>query len=149
MKEAIVLVGILLTLAPSATATASTTIHGTFTDARTWCEGIESAAAPGTVDGTWNLNVKQNGEAEISIVIFRDGLLQANWASVVWSPAPDNDPGAYYHYIAVLSRALTLDVTYSPSVDLFVFQALHPSSCVGTYRADHVEVTGPADRGGS
>ena len=99
------------------------------------------------MDGTWNLNVKKNGEAEISIVIFRDGKLQANWASVVWSPALDNDPVTYYHYIAVLGPTLTLDVTYSPGADEFVFQAFHLSSCIGPYHADRVEFIGSADRG--
>lgn len=149
MKKAIGAAAIVLGLLLSETATASTTIHGTFNDAKTSCLGSVTPAAPGTVGGTWNLNVRDDGQAQISIVIFRDGLLQANWASVVWSPAPDNDPGTFYHYMAVVSSRLTLDVSYDPSSDTFVFVASHPSSCVGRYHADYVEVTGPADRGGS
>jgi hypothetical protein len=149
MKGFMSVLAIALALFLSGAALASTTIHGTFTDAQTSCLGVVSPAPLGTVDGTWNLNVKQNGQAEISIVIFRDGTLQANWASVVWSPALDNDPGTYYHYLAVVAPTLTLDVTYTPSTDLFVFRALHLSSCIGPYHADQVEVTGSSDRGSS
>jgi len=149
MTKAIGSLAIALGLWLSDTAAASTTIHGTFTDAQTACLGVVSPAAPGTVDGTWNLNVRDDGQAQIAIVIFRDGKLQANWASVVWSPAFDNDPETLYHYIAVVAPTLTLDVTYTPSSGVFVFQAFHPSSCVGPYHADYVAVIGPADRGGS
>ena len=149
MKKAIGGLAIVLGLLLPEIAGASTTFHGTVTDAQTACLGVISPAAPGTVGGTWNLNVNDDGQAQISIVIFRDGQLQANWASVVWSPALDNDPGTYYHYMAVVSPTLTLDVAYTPSPGVFVFQAFHPSSCVGRYHADYVEVSGPADRGGS
>jgi len=135
------------TLSLASAAHASTTIHGTFNAGETSCLGVISPAPAGTVDGTWNLNVKQDGQAEISIVIFRDGQIRANWASVVWSPAADNAPASFYHYEAVLSPTLALDVTYTPSSDTFVFQAFHPSSCIGQFHADHVKITGPADRG--
>jgi len=84
-------------LATAGAAAASTTYHGTFTQAGTWCGETFSPAAPGTVGGTWNLNVKDKGQVEISIVIFRDGKNQANWAFVAWQPAADNNPDSYYH----------------------------------------------------
>ena len=149
MKQAIIGLGVVLGLFFSETTLASTTTHGTFTDAETFCKGSGVPAAPGTVDGVWNLNVADDAQAQITIVIFRDGKLQANWASVTWSPALDNDPDTFYHYIAILGPTLTLDVTYTPSSGEFVFQALHPSSCIGPYHADAVRVWGPADRGGS
>ena len=150
MKKAIGSLAIALGLWLSDTATASTTIHGTFTDAQTSCLGVVSNAAPGTVEGTWNLNVRDNGQAEISIVIFRDGKLQANWASVVWSPALDNDPGTSYHYLAVVGPTLTLDVTYSPGSGVFVFQAFYlmPVTCLRfpgklNVRSQHHSSSGP------
>jgi hypothetical protein len=79
-------------------------------------------------------------------VIFRDGVLQANWAPVVWSPAADDAPDTYYHYVAVLSPTLALDITYRSSSRTFVLQASHPSSCIGPYHADQVAVAGSADR---
>jgi hypothetical protein len=96
MMKALGVLGTVLALSLPTPVVASTTIHGTFTDAETFCLGTGTPAPPGTVEGTWNLNVKQNGQAEISVVIFRDGKLQANWASVVWSPALDNDPDAFF-----------------------------------------------------
>ena len=127
-------------------AVASTTYHGTFTEGATLCKGVFSPADPGTVDGTWNLNVKDNGEAEVSVVIFRDGKNQANWGFVQWESAADNNPDSFYHYIAVLSPFLRLEITYDPSSDAFVFQAFHPSSCIGAYHADQVVFTGPGSR---
>jgi hypothetical protein len=138
-----------LALALAGVAIASTTYHGTFNDGGTGCGAVFTPAPAGSIGGTWNLNVKQGGEAEISLNIFRDGKEQANWGFVNWSPAADNDPGTLYHYTAVVSPTLTLDVSYTPSTDRFVFQAFHPSSCIGEFHADHVVITGSADRGGS
>jgi hypothetical protein len=136
-------------LALAGVALASTTYHGTFNDGGTWCQGVFTPAPAGSIDGNWNLNVKQTGEAEISLNIFRDGKEQANWGFVQWSPAADNNPDSFYHYTAVLSPTLTLDVTYTPGSNSVVFQAFHPSSCIGAFHADHVIITGSADRGGS
>jgi hypothetical protein len=130
-------------------AFASTTYHGTFVDGATACQGIWSSAADGTVGGTWNLNVKNDGQAEISIVIFRDGKQQANWALVPWIPTTNNDPGVFYEYVAVLSPFLSLYASYDPVGDEFIFQAFHPTACIGAYHADQVRFTGTADRGGN
>lgn len=131
----------------AAAGTASTTLHGTFSSGATSCHGVVSEAPAGSIDGTWNLNVKQDGQSEISLVIFRDGKQQANWGFAAWAPAADNDPGSFYHYTSVISPALTLDVAYTVASDIFVFQASHPSACIGEFHADHVEIRGSASRG--
>jgi hypothetical protein len=149
MKKLAFLLCAAAALALAGVATGSTTYHGTFTDGGTGCGGIFTPAPPGSIGGTWNLNVKQSGEAEISLNIFRDGKEQANWGFVRWLAAGDNDPGTLYHYTAVVSATLSLDVSYTPGSNSFVFQAFHPSSCIGEFHADHVVISGSADRGGS
>ena len=136
---------VLVTLAPSVSATPAQTYHGTLTTSAFYCNGEENPDFRPTVTGTWNLIIDPQTSAQLTLNVFVDGRHDVAFgynALILIS----HDDGVYVFSAFGGFATATLDTSVTPA--RFSWHVEFGISCPDQNPFNSLTFFGVANRGG-
>jgi len=138
---------VLVTLAPSVSATPAQTYHGTLTSSTFYCNGEESPDFRPTVTGTWNLIIDPQTPAQVTLDVFVNGSHDVAFGYNALMLDPSASGGGLYVFSAFGGAATTtLDTTQTPV--MFRWHVEFGDGCPPARPFNSLTFFGVANRGG-